>query len=214
MTEQDYNTGRDKLIMAEYGRNIQNMVKFAMSVENRTERNIIANAIVTVLGQINPMLRDRDEFESKLWVHLYIISDYKLDVDYPCELPTKEEVEQKPKKLSYPQSKIPYRYYGKNISILIDKVKQIEDELERKKQTLILANLMKKQYNTYNHESAEDKTIRKHLLELSEGVLSLSDTERLIQEKANKNFYVQPQKKKPIHFKKNTNPASKNNHEA
>ena len=208
--DKNYNTERDPLVMAEYGRNIQNMVNFAMTLEDDEERNIAANAIITVMGQVNPMLRDREEFESKLWVHLYIISGYRLKVNYPCELPTREEVEKKPNKLAYPQSQIPYRYYGKTVLLLIEQILQIHDEEEQKKQILGLANLMKRQYHTYNHESVDDKIIRLHLLELSKGRLVLGEeklTERsakpaMTNQLRKKQFFKKYQKNQSNQFDK------------
>src|SRR5687767_15503225 len=116
----EYNTSQPKLIIPEYGRNIQKMIDFAITVGEREERNKVARAIIDVMGQLNPHLRDITDFKHKLWDHIFIMSDFKLDVDSPFPKPDKKSFQTKPDLLKYPQKKIKYRYYGKTIESIID----------------------------------------------------------------------------------------------
>lgn len=108
----EYNTARGKLLLPEYGRNVQNMIMHAMEIADREERNRAAQAIIEVMGQLNPHLRDVDDYRHKLWTHLFIMSDFQLDVDSPFEIPEKESLNKKPNLMKYPKSKIRYGHYG------------------------------------------------------------------------------------------------------
>lgn len=175
-----YNTVRPKLSIAAYGRNVQNMVKHALTVEDREERNKVAQAIISVMGQINPALRDIEDYKSKLWVHMYIISDYKLDVDYPCELPAKEEFEKKPSPLPYPQTKIKFGHYGKTIEELVKLASDYEEGEEKNALVLMIANMMKRNYLGFSRNAVDDELIKEHLLKLSNGKIKMDDTIQLI----------------------------------
>jgi hypothetical protein len=174
--EKDYNTRRPKMVIPEYGRNIQKMIAHAMTVENKEERNKIANAIISVMGQLNPHLRDIADFKHKLWDHLFIISDFKLDVDSPYPLPDREAIAKKPEKLAYPVNNIKFKHYGKTIENLIDQAILLEDDQEKKALIKIIANLMKKTYLTFNRDSVNDELIINDLKLLSKGKLNLEDT--------------------------------------
>ena len=102
----EYNTTRDKLVLPEYGRNVQNMICHAMEIADRDERNRAAQAIIEVMGQLNPHLRDVDDYRHKLWTHLFLMSNFQLDVDSPYEIPKKEELATKPERLEYPSSNL------------------------------------------------------------------------------------------------------------
>lgn len=176
MIEMEYNSQRPPLVISEYGRNIQKMVDFACSIKDREERNKVANAIINVMGMLNPQLSNVEEFKPKLWAHLFIISDFKLDVDSPYPKPEREKLLEKPEQLKYPQSQIKYGHYGKTIPNLIEKCKELTDEKEKKELMVILANLMKRTYLTWNRDSVEDEVILAQLKTLSGGELVLEDT--------------------------------------
>ena len=108
----EYNTARSKMLLPEYGRNVQNMITHAMQIEDREERNRATQAIIEVMGELNPHLRDVDDYRHKLWTHLFIMSDFKLDVDSPYEIPERESLEEKPAAMEYPKSKIRYGHFG------------------------------------------------------------------------------------------------------
>lgn len=175
----EYNTVRPKMLIPEYGRNVQKMIDFAQNLEDREERNRAAKAIIEVMGQLNPHLRDVDDFRHKLWTHLFIMSDFKLDVDSPYPIPSRESLEEKPDRLTYPKNKIRYGHYGHNIQEMIKKAIEIEDENTRGEVTKRLANLMKKLYVSYNNEAVENRVIMDQLGELSKGKLKIEDPEQL-----------------------------------
>ncbi len=135
----EYNTGRNNLAIPEYGRNVQKMVDFACKIEDHEERSKIAKIIIGVMGQINSQNKNLEEFQQKLWNHLFIISDFKLDVESPYEKPSKEELAEKPDRLNYDTSKIRYKHYGKSIESMITKCVSLEDGDEK----LLLPRLLR-----------------------------------------------------------------------
>lgn len=170
-----YNTTREELQIPEYGRNIKNMIDYAISVEDKDERQKIANAIISVMGQLNPHLRDITDFTHKLWDHLFIIAGNQLDVESPYPKPELGEAEKKPELLNYSEGKrkIRYAYYGKSVSLFIKEAVEKEDPKEKELITVAVANLMKKLFLTWNKDYVEDSVISKHLEELSNGKLEL-----------------------------------------
>ena len=176
-----YNTSREDLSIPEYGRNIKNMIDYAISVTDKDERQKIANAIISVMGQLNPHLRDIPDFRHKLWDHLFIISDFQLDVESPYPIPKKGEMVEKPELLTYSKGKrkIKYAYYGKSVNLFINEAIKKEGE-EKKILSISVANLMKKLFLTWNKEYVEDSIIFKHLEELSNGELTLDKETKLI----------------------------------
>ncbi|HLC82535.1 MAG TPA: DUF4290 domain-containing protein [Bacteroidia bacterium] len=171
----EYNTSLPKMIIPEYGRNIQKMIDFAMTVKDREERNKVARAIIDVMGQLNPHLRDVTDFKHKLWDHIFIISDFKLDVDSPYPKPTAETFQTKPDRVLYPSNDIRYKHYGKTVERIIAKGKEYPAGAEKDALVEQIANLMKRSYLTWNRDSVNDEVILKQLEELSKGQLKLSD---------------------------------------
>lgn len=177
----EYNSGRNRLIIPEYGRNIQKLIEYAISLEDREERNKIARAIVNVMGQLNPHLRDITDFKHKLWDHLFIISDFKLDVDSPYDKPSALTYKVKPKRISYPTSDIRFRHYGRIIEQMILEIKDIEDSDHKNQMIVNIANFMKMLYVNWNKDSVSDEVIFEHLRILSKGQLTVKDDTRLDQ---------------------------------
>lgn len=171
----EYNTQRSKIIISEYGRNIQKMIDHAITIEDRTQRNLNAQTIVKVMGQVNSQYKDSEDFIEKLWDHLFIMSDYKLDVDPPFHIPEKEKIQEKPKKVEYPDKNIKYRHYGHAIQRFITKASKMEEGEEKDSFTYYIANMMKKNFLLYNRETVDDELIHKHLEELSNGELKIRD---------------------------------------
>lgn len=167
------------MIIPEYGRNIQKMLDFAITVEDREERNKVARAIIDVMGQLNPHLRDVTDFKHKLWDHLFIISDFHLDVDSPYPKPTRETFQTKPDLLKYPHNDIRYKHYGKTVEQIIAKAKEYPDGEEKNELVNQIANLMKRSYLNWNRDSVNDEVIIKQLEELSKGQLKLADISAL-----------------------------------
>ncbi len=176
----EYNTTRVKLILPEYGRNVQNMISHAIEIENREERNRAARAIIEVMGQLNPHLRDVDDFKHKLWTHLFVMSDFKLDVDSPYEIPNIEQLNEKPDLMHYPKSRIKYGHYGNYTQKILKTSKEIQDSSEKEYLKKSMANFMKKLYLSHNNDAVENHVIAENLKELSEGELILENPDELM----------------------------------
>lgn len=173
----EYNTERPKLIIPEYGRHIQKMVDQAVVVEDRDERNKMAKSIIAVMGNLNPHLRDVPDFQHMLWDQLFIISDFKLEVDSPFPIPSREELMERPEPLNYPQNHPKYRFYGNNIKRMIDVANSWEEGDKKEGLILTIANHMKKCFLNWNKDTVEDEVIFDHLFELSGGKINLKNSD-------------------------------------
>jgi hypothetical protein len=175
----EYNTQRTQLNMPEYGRIIQQLVERCKDLSTKEERNEMAMAIIDFMGQRNPQLRDEDNYKHKLWDHLYILAQHDLDIDPVYPFPTKEELEEKPKRMEYPKLQGDFKFYGKSILQLIEKAIELEPGDEKEALIEVIANNMKKSYNVYNKEHVTDDVIFRHLKELSSNRLDLTNIESL-----------------------------------
>ena len=172
----EYNTVREDLIIPEDGRHIQKMINYASTRETKEERNKLANAIISVMGNLQPHLRDVADFQHKLWDQLFIMSDFKLDADSPFEKPSKEILNAKPEPLSYPQNFPKYRFYGNNIKIMIDEAVKWDSGEMKDALVLTIANHMKKCFLNWNKDSVKDQVIFDHLYELSDTKIDIRDS--------------------------------------
>ncbi len=171
----EYNGERPHLIIPEYGRHIQKLIDHCKALEDLEERNKMAKAIVDVMGNLQPHLRDVPDFKHKLWDQLFIMSDFELEVDSPYEKPSREELQAKPEALAYPKSASKYRFYGNNIQTMIDVALTWEEGEPRDALYFAIANHMKKCYLNWNKDTVDDKVIFKHLVDLSNGKIDLAD---------------------------------------
>ncbi|MAC94704.1 MAG: hypothetical protein CMC96_04305 [Flavobacteriales bacterium] len=178
-----YNTSRPKMIIPEYGRHIQDLVNHATQIENKEERNEMVRAIVDVMGQLNPHLRDVSDFTHKLWDHVYIMSDFKLDVDSPYPKPEPEHFQSKPRKMPYPEDNIRFKHYGKGVEKLVSKAVEMEEGEEKEALILSIANLMKKHYLSWSRNTVDDKIIWLDLNKIARGKLKLDENTSLISTK-------------------------------
>lgn len=170
----EYNTSRPRMIIPEYGRNVQNMVHYLLEIEDREERNKQARNLIAVIANLNPQVYQTDEDpEHKLWDHLYIMSDFKLDVDAPYPPPSPEELYGKPEAMEYPRKERLMRHYGSLVRKMIDYAVALPEGEERQALTESIANVMKKHYLTWNKDNVEDRVILENLESLSEGKLKL-----------------------------------------
>jgi len=165
--------------ISEYGRNIQKMIEYTMTVDDREKRNKLARATINIMGQLNPHLRDVTDFKHKLWDHLFIMSDFKLDVDSPYPKPSAEILTRKPEKLKYNNNDIKFKHYGRNLERMIAKAIEFPEGEEKSALIKLIANHMKKSYLTWNRESVNDNEIAEHLSILSDGKLKLDKDVRL-----------------------------------
>jgi len=170
-----YNTKRTQLIIPEYGRHVQMMINQILETQDREERNKMAKAVIGIMGNMNPHLRDVPDFQHKLWDQLFIMSEFKLDVDSPFEMPQKEILEQKPERLAYPQKNPKYRFYGNNIKSMITIALDWEAGDLKNALVLNIANHMKKCFLNWNKDTVHDEIILKHLLELSDNKLKVRE---------------------------------------
>ncbi|MGB5190246.1 DUF4290 domain-containing protein [Robiginitalea sp.] len=170
----EYNTERPHLHIPEYGRHFQKMVDYALSIEDKEERNKVSQAIISHMGNMQPHLRDVPDFQHKLWDQLFIMSDFKLDVESPYPIPSKEVLQQRPDALEYPQNFPKYRFYGNNIKRMIDEAVQWDKGDKRSGLEYAIANHMKKCYLNWNKDMVDDKVIFNHLFELSNGEIDLA----------------------------------------
>ena len=176
----DYNTQRNKLIIPEYGRNIQKMIEQCVAIEDRDKRSKTAEVIVNVMGQMTAKGgKEPSDFKQKLWDHLHIISNFELDIDSPYPPPDKGILASKPNKVEYSDGRIRYRHYGKNIEAIIEKAVAYPDGEEKNALILTIANHLKKSYLNWNRNSVDDELILKHLEDLSHSDLKLEDVSKL-----------------------------------
>lgn len=161
--------------LPEYGRSIQNMVNHALTIEDRAERQRCANTIINIMGGMFPHLRDVPDFKHKLWDHLAIMSDFKLDINYPFEIIPKNDLDAKPDSVSYPCTKIRYRHYGRTLEMLIRKACEFPEGDEKQNLVALICNHMKKDYITWNKDTVDDRKIADDLYELSGGKLQMTD---------------------------------------
>ncbi len=169
-----YNTERSKMAISEYGRNIHKMIAYAVAEPNRERRNKLAHALITLMGNLNPQLRDAQEYKQKLWDHLFVMSDFKLDVDAPYPMPNPETLHRKPTPMSYPQSRIRFKFYGKNITQMIEKAAEMEDSPIKSGFINLIGSFMKNSCKNWNEEMLADEEILAHLEMLSGGRIQMT----------------------------------------
>ena len=205
--ELEYNSSRNKLVISEYGRHIQKLVEHALTLTDKEERQKMANGIIDIMGELNPQLRDVADFKHKLWDHLFVISNFELDVDSPYEKPIIEKLFEKPEPLAYPNSKIKYNHYGKVIELMIDEAIKMEDQELKSKLVIAIANQMKKSYVNWNLDTVEDEIILNQLTKLSKGKLSVPEGTELAK------FIPNPKHQNPhARKKKKNNRNNRNQH--
>ena len=189
--DMQYNTQQKKMALPEYGRSIQNMVDYAVTIQDRAERQRCANTIINIMGNMFPHLRDTPDFKHKLWDHLAIMSDFKLDIDYPYEVIRKNELNTPPEPIPYPRGKMHYRHYGRTLEVLIKKACELPEGDEKQNLVALICNHMKKDYMTWNKDTVDDQKIAEDLTELSEGKLQLTpELLRLMKERID--IYYRP----------------------
>lgn len=171
----EYNTQQRRLPLPEYGRSVQNMVDHALTITDREERQHCAQTIINIMGNMFTHLRDVPDFKHKLWDHLAIMADFKLDIDYPYEVVKKENLNSRPQSLSYPDTRIRYRHYGRMLEKLIQKLSDYDEGEEKKHLIMLVANQMKKNFQAWNKEVIDDKKIFEDLSYYSKGTIQLTE---------------------------------------
>ena len=207
----EYNTEREQIVISEYGRNIQVMIRHLLNIEDRKKRTEAAHFIVSVMAQMNPQVKESNDYLHKLWDHLYIISEYKLDVDGPYDPPTPEMQKQKPDHVGYQKNNIRYGHYGQYLYDIVNEVKMMEDGPNKQSTLVNIANQMKRDYLNWNRDTVNDIIILEDLRKISGGTLSLPADTKLIptNEIVNKGMQAQQPKKKQATKQKNAKAQAK-----
>ncbi len=203
----EYNTSRKKLTMPEYGRNIQQMVDHTLTIEDPELRQKNVKAIIELMGILNPHLKNVEDFRHKLWDHLFLISDFKLEVESPYPIPTREKFTKKPEPLPYPKKYGKNRHLGKHIGQILDKALKETNEEKRNGFTQSIAYCMKLAYANWHKEAVHEDVIKEELTALSDGVLSYTGGGAKVRVENNRN----QQQKKNVSGKKNNNKNRNNN---
>ncbi|MBS9767493.1 MAG: DUF4290 domain-containing protein [Flavobacteriaceae bacterium] len=183
----DYNSKKRPLIFPEYGRHIQKMVDFAVTIEDDEKRKETANAIISVMGRMHPNLKDVDDFNHKLWDHLIIMSDFKLNVESPYGNPTPSETIITPRHIDYKDSDIRYKQYGRILFKLIEEEKNCKTEEEKEALAMIVANHIKKSLHLWNRDNVTDEIVIEAMEKLSKGKLTLEEGTNLVDLRQNNN---------------------------
>lgn len=173
--DKDYNTQRKKLLMPEYGRNVQKMVEYVKSIPDKEKRNEQIKAVVGVMGTLNPQLRDIEDFKHKLWDHVQIIADFDIDIDSPYEIPTRDIITSKPEPMEVCRTPINARHYGRNIENMIEVIASKEDDEMKDAMIKALAVYMRQQYLIWNKDSVSEETIFNDINLLSKGKLTVPE---------------------------------------
>ncbi len=171
-----YNTQKEKMILKEYGRHVQIMVKYACTIEDDDIRNKLVQDIIDLMGTMNPTLRNVEDFRHKLWDHIFMMSDFQLKANSPYPVPERETLMRKNIKMEYPRSKIRFAHYGKNIETCVNKAVSMDDPQMKKEFAQVIGNYMKLVYQNWNRENVNDEIIKSDLNTLSAGNLSLEET--------------------------------------
>jgi len=192
----DYSTKRGRLILPEYGRNIQRMVDYIKTIQDRDTRNQAAQEIINIMGNLNPHLRDINDFKHKLWDQLSQMADFDIDIDSPYPTPQKETFDEKPNVVPYTTGSLKYKYLGRIMQKLIKAATAIEDKEKKDELVRIITNHMKKLYMIWNKDTVEDSDIFEKLVELSNGELKVETGTRLLESKEIMNNNKRKAKKK------------------
>jgi len=169
----DYNTQRSKLIMSEYGREIQRMVEYACELPTKEERLKCAKTIIRQMETKNPQLRDNDDYEQTLWDHLYLMSHRELDIDWPFDVSEADKILAKPEPMKLPNGKIRLRHYGHLVEELFEQLKTMPEGEERDALVKKTANQMKRDLVTWGHGSADDERVASDLARYTDGKIQL-----------------------------------------
>ena len=204
----EYNTEREKIVISDYGRNIQVMIRHLNDIEDRKQRTEAAYFIVNVMAQMNPQVKESNDYMHKLWDHLYIIANYNLDVDSPYPAPTQEMQKKKPEHVGYQKNNIRYGHYGQYIYDVVKKVKEMEDGPKKQSILINIANQMKRDYLNWNRDTVNDLLILDDLYKISGEEITLPMETKLI---PTNEILNKPQAQQPQQNQKKKNKKSKNN---
>ncbi len=191
----DYNTQREQLLLPEYGREVQKMVDHAMTLPTREERQRCAETIISIMERMFPHSGEAADHKHKLWDHLALMSNFQLDIDWPCDVSQAAKIASKPEPMGYPMSQIPVRHYGHMLFEVFEQLKTMPPGPERDELTRITANHMKLSLYQWSHGSADDEKVVDDLARFTDGVIQL-DPQKFVFEKINEREFTEKRKKK------------------
>lgn len=218
--KKNYNYTRRKLYLPEYGRHIQEMIDSLLRIEDRRERNRQARAVIAVMGNLNPLLRDTADFTHKLWDHMFIMSDFQLDVDSPYPRPSRQELTVTPHRLSYNQGRITHKHYGKYVGLMIGRLAAEQDPRVVRSTVADLARYMRTKSYEYNQEHPSNEVIVKDIKRMSQGAIEIdevalnnlrSDYKQPFLARPQRGPQRGPQQRQQSHPQKNRNQHNNNN---
>lgn len=192
----DYNTQRERLVLPEYGREIQLMVDYAIGLPTKAERQRCAETIITTMMRMSPYAKDSADFKQKLWDHLAIMSNFKLDIDYPFDVSQAHQMQAKPAPMKYPMSRIRVRHYGKLVMEACDKLKTMEPGRERNELVRLVANQMKRDLTQWSHGSNDNEKVASDLAQFTDGAIQLDLSTFVFNKVVRENDKPTPKKKK------------------
>jgi len=169
----DYNTQRERLVLPEYGREVQQMVDYCVSLKSRAERQRCANTIIAVMERMMPHTYENKDYRQKLWDHLALMSGFQLDIDYPCDITEAQKMLQKPAPMRYPMKRIPVRHYGNMMFEVFELLKSLPNGAERTELTRLAANQMKRDLVLWGHGSSDDEKVASDLADYTDGKIQL-----------------------------------------
>ena len=187
----DYNTQREKLVLPEYGREIQDMVAYCVTLPTKEERQDCAETIISIMDRMNQQNHGNADHIQKLWDHLALMADFKLDIAYPFDVSQAMKIASKPEPMTYPMSKIPVRHYGKMMFELFEKLKNMEEGDERTELIRVVANQMKRCLIQWGHGSSDDEKVASDLARFTDGKVQL-DLDTFKFDKINARDLIQP----------------------
>jgi hypothetical protein len=206
--QDDYNTQRSNMVIAEYGRHVHDYVNYVRSLPDKDKRTAMAEAVIQIMTVLNPEVRQQSNYKEKLWGHLFQIAEYNLDVDCPYPIPTPEQRNHKPDTIGYPDSVIKFRFYGRNLQNMVDKAAEMEDPELRQNLVNLIASFMYNSCKSWNNENLSNETIAEHLKTLSKGKLNIAGDQLVVSQDntPQKKFF-----KRPNTNSNNNNNRNKNN---
>lgn len=169
----EYNTSQPPLILREYGRNVQKLVEYLKTIQDKGKRTESAETLIELMKQVTPTVKETPETSQKLWDDLYIMSNFDIDIDAPYPMPEKEVLNKKPKRLDYSKHDVKFKHYGKNIELLIKEAIKKEDPAEREEAIIYIGKLMKSFYSSWNKEVIDDSVILENIKTISKGELTI-----------------------------------------
>lgn len=193
----EYNTARPDIILKEYGRNVQKLVEYIRTVPDKEKRTELATTLIDLIRQLTPSLKDQPDNPQRLWDDLYIIAEFNLDINNPYPVPEPEVLFKKPMKVDYPQSKVRFKHYGKNIEKLVVEAMKKEDPQEKEEAIIYLGKLMKTFYSNWNKETLDDSVIVNDIRLMSDGKLVLN-IDKVREDNLFEKLYKEKKRERPV----------------